>query len=88
MHAPHRTRRSNLILAAWVLIAWLLHQDFWFWRTPFPLIFGFLPIGLAYHALYAAGASVLMLVLVKYAWPVELEQQAEQHASPTQVAPR
>ncbi len=33
-----------------ILVLGLLHQDFWFWDDP-TLIFGFLPVGLAYHAL-------------------------------------
>ena len=34
---------------------YLLHQDVWFWRTARPLVFGFLPIGLAYHAALLPG---------------------------------
>ncbi len=50
-----------------------LHQDFWFWRTARPLVFGFLPIGLAYHAAYTLGISLLMLYLVRHHWPYHLE---------------
>jgi hypothetical protein len=52
---------------------YLLHQDFWFWRTARPLVFGFLPIGLAYHGFYTIAASGLMWLLVKFAWPSHLE---------------
>ena len=54
-------------------LVYLLHQDFWFWRSARPLVFGFLPIGLAYHAAYTIAISLLMLVLVKYCWPSHLE---------------
>jgi len=36
-------------------------------------LFGFLPIGLAYHAGYSILASILMAVLVWLAWPRHLE---------------
>ena len=32
------------------------------------------PIGLAYHAGYSVACSVLMFLLVKFAWPKHLEQ--------------
>jgi hypothetical protein len=49
-----------------------LHQDIWFWRAARPLVFGFLPIGLAYHAAYTLGLSVFLWWLVKRHWPVHL----------------
>lgn len=52
---------------------YLLHQDTWFWREARPLVFGFLPIGLAYHALYTLLAALLMAALVRWAWPKHLE---------------
>ena len=36
-------------LAAAIAVLYALHQDVWFWRTARPLLFGFLPVGLAYH---------------------------------------
>jgi hypothetical protein len=50
-----------------------LHQDFWFWRDARPLVFGFVPIGLFYHAAYTVAISVLMAVLVHTHWPSHLE---------------
>ena len=55
----------------------VLHQDFWNWRTAYPLAFGFLPVGLWYHALYTLGASAMMWLLVKLAWPAHLEQSVD-----------
>jgi hypothetical protein len=63
--------KATLIAACVAL--YLLHQDFWFWRTAHPMAFGFLPIGLFYHAGYTVAVSVLMWLLVKYAWPSHLE---------------
>jgi hypothetical protein len=54
---------------------YLLHQDFWFWRTARPLLFGFLPIGLFYHACYSLAAALLMALLVRTAWPSHLEDR-------------
>ena len=66
------------IAIPFILLAYYaLHQDFWNWTTARPLLFGFLPIGLTYHALYAMGAAALMAVLVKVAWPSRLEAWAE-----------
>ena len=57
----------------------VLHQDFWNWRTATPLAFGFMPVGLFYHACYTLACSVLVAVLVRFAWPAELERDAENH---------
>jgi hypothetical protein len=58
-------------------LAYALHQDFWLWRSARPLVLGFLPAGLAYHAAYTIGISLLMWVLVKYNWPSHLEHANE-----------
>ncbi len=68
-------KRTLLILA--VATLYVLHQDFWNWRTPYPLVFGFVPIGLFYHACFAVAASLLMWLLVKFAWPGHLEDEIE-----------
>ena len=65
-------KRTVLILV--VLGVYLIHQDFWNWRQVEPLLFGFLPIGLWYHAAYSLLASALMWLLVKFAWPKSLEE--------------
>jgi hypothetical protein len=62
-------------MVAWLVVAvmYVLHQDFWFWRTARPLVFGFLPIGLAYHAVYTIAVSVMLAWLVKRHWPSHLD---------------
>ncbi len=52
-----------------------LHQDFWFWRSAHPLVFGFLPVGLAYHAGFTLAAAALIALLVRVAWPSHLERE-------------
>ena len=59
-------------LALAVMALYLLHQDFWFWRDG-RLIFGVLPVGLFYHALYCVACSGMMWVLVTRAWPRGLD---------------
>ena len=54
-------------------LLYLLHQDFWFWRDARPLVFGFLPIGLFYHAVFTVASSLVLWLLVKLAWPAQLE---------------
>jgi Protein of unknown function (DUF3311). len=61
------------VLTLLVIAVYLVHQDFWNWNKAEPLVFGFLPIGLAYHAGYSILAAILMAVLVKFAWPQHLE---------------
>ena len=39
---------KKLLLLLAVLVVYVLHQDFWNWKQSDPLIFGFLPVGLAY----------------------------------------
>lgn len=64
---------KNLLLFVLIALVYVAHQDFWNWTKSDPLVFGFLPIGLAYHAGYSIAAAVLMAVLVKFAWPSHLE---------------
>ena len=71
---------KRALLAIPVVALYILHQDFWFWRTAQPFVFGFIPIGLFYHALYTVAAALLMWMLVKFAWPQQLEDEVEQTA--------
>jgi hypothetical protein len=71
-----RSRRFFWLTLA-VLVLYALHQDGWNWDRPEPLIFGFLPVGLAYHAAYSLAAAALMGCLVRFAWPAHLEGEAQ-----------
>ena len=68
-----------LLLAATIALI-VVHQDWWNWNKVNPRLFGFLPIGLSYHAGFAVACAVLMYCLVRWAWPKHLEQ-ANQVAS-------
>ncbi|MDB6111279.1 MAG: hypothetical protein JWR69_3029 [Pedosphaera sp.] len=63
---------KKLLLFLMVVAVYVLHQDYWNWKNA-ELVFGFLPTGLAYHAGYSVLASIMMAVLVKFAWPKHLE---------------
>jgi hypothetical protein len=58
-----------------VALLYVLHQDFWLWRDARPLVFGFLPIGLFYHAAFMVATSLLLAALVTRAWPAHLEDE-------------
>jgi hypothetical protein len=51
-------------------ILYALHQDFWLWREARPLVFGFLPAGLAYHGAYTLIVAGFMAALCRFAWPL------------------
>jgi hypothetical protein len=63
------TTGAVIIVAA----LYLLHQDVWFWRDARPLVFGFLPIGLFYHAAFTVVTAIALRVLVHLIWPSHLE---------------
>ena len=45
--------RKVILLTLMVVAVYVLHQDFWNWKKAEPLVFGFLPMGLAYQAGYS-----------------------------------
>lgn len=54
----------------WILVLLLivLHHDVWFWNDD-RLVFGFLPIGMAYHIGISLAAALLWALAVTFAWP-------------------
>jgi hypothetical protein len=68
----------------WILFIalFVLHQDYWLWNDR-TLVLGFLPVGLAYHALYSIAAALLWAFAVRFAWPAHLEALAEQADAPS-----
>lgn len=79
---------KKILLALAVIVLYVLHQDFWFWHTAYVygrIPFGFIPIGLFYQACFSVAASLLMWLLVKFAWPSHLERGIEQ-SSPEEDA--
>jgi hypothetical protein len=80
------TSRSAWLLGAAVLVMAVLHQDVWFWDDR-RLVFGFLPIGLAYHAGFSIAAACLWAAAVKFAWPRGIERWAEENEKGTDLFP-
>lgn len=66
-------------IAAVVLV---FHQDFWNFGKAEPLAFGFLPVGLAYHAAFSVACAGLMFLLVTFAWPQHLEEYEQLPSQP------
>jgi hypothetical protein len=64
---------KTCLLTVLLAVVYVLHQDFWNWKEAYPLVFGFLPIGLAYQAGHSILAAAMMAVLVSTAWPKHLE---------------
>ena len=64
------------VLTILVVAVYFLHQDYWFWFSAEPLVFGIFPIGLFYHAVYSIAVAVLMWVLIRFAWPDHLENES------------
>lgn len=55
----------------------ILHHDFWNWGST-ELVFGFMPVGLAYHVGYSIAAALFWFLVIKFAWPHSLENWADQ----------
>lgn len=70
----------KIVYIAAVLLA-ILHQDFWLWDST-TLLFGFLPVGLAYHAGYSLLAALLWYGALHFAWPEDVVRFAEGEDSP------
>ena len=66
----------RLVFGLIVLLA-VLHQDYWWWDSIDPLVLGFIPIGLAYHAGVSIVAAIMWALAIKYCWPDHLEDENE-----------
>jgi hypothetical protein len=65
---------KKILVYVAVPILYLLHQDWWFWTDHETRVLG-MPIGLAYQVGFCIAASILMLGLVRFAWPAHLEME-------------
>ncbi len=61
-----------------VVLLLILHQDVWFW-TDGTLVFGFMPVGLFYHACISVAAGVTWFLATKYLWPAGLDGPDPSH---------
>lgn len=63
--------KKTLIFGYMILLA-IFHQDWWLKDNP-NLVFGFLPASLAYHMGFVLAVALGWLLVVKFAWPDELD---------------
>ncbi len=68
--------KNKVILVIFIVLA-ILHQDFWNWENS-NLVFGFMPVALAYHATYSLVCATFWACVIKFAWPTDLEQWANE----------
>lgn len=59
-----------------VLLLVALHQDWWWWGDR-SVLFGFLPIGLAWHVGISIAAGLVWALAVKFWWPRLLEDATD-----------
>jgi hypothetical protein len=55
-----------------VLILLIAHQDNWNWHDD-SLVWGFIPIGLFYHACISVAAGFVWFLATIFMWPKELD---------------
>jgi len=82
MNSQGSKSTGPLIIAALVTLLVILHQDTWFW-TDSRLVFGFMPIGLAWHAGLSLAAAATWWLATRIAWP--LEETPPRHANTNPV---
>jgi hypothetical protein len=71
-----KTPVRSLLLYAALVVLYLLHNDLWLWNDA-RLVLG-LPAGLAYHIGFAIVTSIVLTLLVLYAWPEHLDRQSKE----------
>lgn len=69
-------KKPTIVFVAVFIVLAVLHQDVWNWDNA-NLVFGFMPVGLAYHAGYSLVAAMFWAIVLKFAWPTELEKWAD-----------
>lgn len=75
-------RNGAIVIAILVILLIAVHQDIWFWNDG-TLVFGFIPIGLFYHACLSVAASVVWFLATVIAWPADLESATIEETSNT-----
>jgi hypothetical protein len=70
------SRRATRVLLYVALAALaVLHNDLWLWNDG--RVIAGLPVGLLYHLGFCGAAALLMLLLVRFAWPEGLEAEED-----------
>ena len=64
-----------------ILLLIIAHQDIWFWEDT-TLVFGFLPMALAYHAGISLAAAFTWYLATQFCWPTNQEPSAQRKETP------
>jgi len=65
----------KIVVIGLIVLLAIVHHDFWWWDAKEPLVFGFIPIGLAWHAFISIAAGIVGAIAVKYCWPEHLDEE-------------
>ena len=65
-----KSKNGMVIICLLVVLLLILHQDNWFWEDN-TLVFGFIPVGLFWHACISIGASLTWALATVIAWPTD-----------------
>ncbi len=70
----YETFENTMKYVIWTLVLILLiaHQDNWNWHDD-SLVWGFMPIGLFYHACISVAAGFVWFLATIFMWPKELD---------------
>lgn len=69
---------ARVIVYGLIILLAILHQDFWWWDDSATLVFGFVPVGLAWHVAVSIMAAGLWAAAVVFCWPQDVDvQEAE-----------
>lgn len=68
-------KKSVVIASIAFVVLVTLHHDFWNWGDT-TLVFGFIPVGLAYHVGYSVAAGIFWYLVARFAWPHAIETWA------------
>ncbi len=70
-------KRPVVISIVGFVMLFILHHDFWNWDDK-RLVFGFMPVGLAYHVGFSLAAASFWFLVTRFAWPHSIEQWADE----------
>ncbi len=73
---PPKVSLMKKVVWGLVLLLVVLHQDIWNWDND-RLVFGIIPVTLAYHSCISIAASIVWLIAATTAWPEHLEDESE-----------
>ena len=69
-----RQTTLRILVICLILLLAVLHHDLWWWEAKEPLVFGFMPIGLAWQIAITLAAGIGWWLATKFCWPAELEE--------------